>query len=260
MSAEQPTQFTEKYKTLTNTALLAIIANAADYQPVAVETARLELAGRQLNEGQVREANNALERLELQKQEQADKKLKIRNKLKGVWFSVTDVIDPLVTTNPAVDKLIRTVSIALGLLSAYKIYLQYYLIVFILTDKAPITAKDLILYFLPLIMLPAITFLFWRKKKTGWVLLVVYLICAILTTGIMFYHSMQYHNQDIHALDNLFPAISPQTYVGIFIFLGGFLAIACKKDIRSVYRVNYETWIITGVLTILFMVIQNMLL
>jgi len=260
MSSELPNQFAEKYKTLTNTALLAIIANAANYQPVAVETARLELAGRQLNEDQVSEANTALEKLALEKQEQADKKLKIKNKLKGAWFSVTDVIDPLVTTNPAVDKLIRTVSIVLGLLSGYKIYLQYYLIAFILTDKAPITAKDLLLYFLPLIMLPVITFLFWRKKKTGWVLLVVYLICAILTTGIMFYHSMQYHSQDIHALDNLLPSMSLQTYVGIFIFLGGFLAIACKKDIRSVYRVDNATWLITIVLAVMFMVFQNMLL
>ena len=40
--------FTERYKTLSNTDLLKIIDNGADYQPLAVETAYTELENRKL--------------------------------------------------------------------------------------------------------------------------------------------------------------------------------------------------------------------
>ena len=52
--------FLNTYQTYTNTELLRIIANAHDYQPLAVQAARMVIDSRQLSEEELQSAKEAL--------------------------------------------------------------------------------------------------------------------------------------------------------------------------------------------------------
>jgi hypothetical protein len=56
-----PNNFTELYKKLSNAELLEIVADAADYHPLAVETARLEIDKRQLSPDELTAAQDILD-------------------------------------------------------------------------------------------------------------------------------------------------------------------------------------------------------
>ena len=45
--------FVEYYKTISNKELLSFLENAADYQPIAMESAKNEFANRQLSETEI---------------------------------------------------------------------------------------------------------------------------------------------------------------------------------------------------------------
>ena len=69
--------FTEKFKTYSNTDLLKIIESPDDYQPLAVETAKIIFSSRQLSEEDIENAKADLESQRQEKEIQTQKKRKI---------------------------------------------------------------------------------------------------------------------------------------------------------------------------------------
>ena len=52
--------FSEYYKSISDTELLSILDNTDDYQPMAIEAAKVEFSNRQLSDTEIQEARQPL--------------------------------------------------------------------------------------------------------------------------------------------------------------------------------------------------------
>jgi len=87
-------------------------------------------------------------------------------------------------------------------------------------------------------MLPFGTILFWKRKKTGWSLLTIYLTYVAIGAIISFALELNTQPTGISAMDNLFSKTSPLIFVWSLIFNGGILLLICKHNIRNVYGID----------------------
>ena len=64
--------FSEYYKTISNTELLSILDNPDGYQPLAIEAAKKEFSNRQLTDLDIKEAKESLiaKQIQIEKQKQ----------------------------------------------------------------------------------------------------------------------------------------------------------------------------------------------
>jgi len=97
--------FSEFYKSISNTELLSILDNSGDYQPLAVEAAKKEFFMRQLSETEIKEARKPIIAKQIQKEKQREKVKAIaqnggtplvvsfNNEIKGV-IELQDIIKP----------------------------------------------------------------------------------------------------------------------------------------------------------------------
>jgi len=239
-------QFAERYKTFTNAQLIRIIDNQIEYQQLAIEAAENELAQRQLTDEEIEILKIANEVQEHDKQMQNAKKRAFEEKVKDLSFSITDRLNPIRTTTLSTNQVINRISIAFGLLFLFQAFTQIGLIGFILTDSHSKWDFSVVVYLLPVLVLPVATFLFWRQKKYGWILLFIFLIYSVLTTIVSFILDFRSQHSGVEVIDNLFPVTSPATYlVRIFLF-GACLWLICKNNIREVYTINKQTILITA--------------
>ena len=84
---------------------------------------------------------------------------------------------------------------------------------------------SMILYFLPLIIIPTATILFWLRKKIGWILLCIYLSYSVVNTIGLIILTWDVQSSVNSALDSLFPVTSPTIYImtSFIFFLKSFL-------------------------------------
>ena len=166
--------FTARYKTLRNTSLLKIIDNPNDYQPLAVEAAEIELAGRLISEDEFASARaeNAIEIKE--KQAKNAKRTAFENKIKDISSSIIDTIHPIQQTTPSTNRMIAMLCIILGLMSVIEAFREFGFIKFMLFDARALGFIEGVFYLFLLLVLPVAVFLFWRRKKSGWVLFCIY--------------------------------------------------------------------------------------
>lgn len=152
--------FAERYKTYTNTELLRIIDNPGDYQPEAVETAKDIFASRDLSD---KEIETAGKELEAEKQQESDRKEKI-DRIKNKASSILDEANPIRSKIPPEDKIINIVSIILGILYMYQRYKEIGFISYLFSNIRD-WDWDLLLYLLPLIVVPVSIILFYKTEK-----------------------------------------------------------------------------------------------
>jgi len=230
--------FLDKFKNYSNSELFKIIDSQADYQPAAVEAAKSILAGRQLSD---QEIENARAELSVQQQEEElknQKKKEIENKVKEIGNSIIENVNPIQTKEVTADKMILIISIVLGLISIKKNYQEFAMLRFMLSDDRAGWDLSMLLYIFPIILLPLGTVLFWRRKKSGWLLLVIYLTYTAIGAIISIILGWNLHQSGVGSLDNLFPSTSLIVFVWSFVFNGGILWGICKTNIRNVYNVN----------------------
>lgn len=249
-------QFTERYKTFSNTDLLRVIDNQSDYQPKAVEAAKTEIDQRNLSDQEMTEAKNELETERQKKQKQNEKRAEVEQKVKTIGTSIFDTINPIQKSAPSVEKLIRLITIVFGLVTVFKWYNEFGLVKFMLTDDIGGWDLSIIEYFLPLILLPAAVILFWLRKKSGWILMAAYLTYSAISSFGLIVMTWNTEPLGIPALDSLFPQTTPIAQILTTLFFGGTLWVMTKKEIKEHYNINRQTMIaaigIAAVLTILF--------
>lgn len=246
------TDFTEKFKTYSNTELLKIIGNPDSYQPLAVETANSILLSRQLTDQEFAKAKAELE-TQIQEKEAQDKKKKdFGNKVKNIGASVLSTINPIQAETPNTDKIIKIVSIVFGGLFLFQLYKEFGMISFMFTDNSAKWDFSMVLYFLPLIVVPTATVLFFKLKKLGWTLLVIFLTYSAVNSVELFMLTLNMKPSGIPALDNIFPHTSPGTYLLTLVFFVGTLWTICKEEIRAVYAIDKKYMFMTiGIVAIL---------
>jgi len=108
-------------------------------------------------------------------------------------------------------------------------------------------------FLLPLVILPIATYLFWKRKKIGWILLAIFLTYSAIIALIIFFMSLKRETSGFGNFEALFPTVSPISHFLTFVFFSGSLWAISKKEIRAYYNIKNTTLYKVIGTTILFM-------
>lgn len=249
-------QFFEKYRTLSNTELLRIIENQFDYQEGAVEAAKEEIKQRKLTKPELEEAKQKLSIEQQVKRKQFENQIEIMNQLKKIGRSFFDSLNPIQHSAPNSERLIRLITIVFAFFSIYLIYNQFELIIFMLSESLTDWNYGIVVYMVPLILLPTATLLFGFRLKIGWILMYAYLTySAVKAIGLLIL-TWNIEPTELLPIDRLFPRITPTTQILTILFFGGILWGLGKNDILRKFSINRQiilaTVAVSVILTILF--------
>jgi hypothetical protein len=117
-----------------------------------------------------------------QKHLQQEKRAENERKMKSVLTSVIDAINPIQTTAPTAERLIRMITIVFGLITLARWYNEFGFVVYLFTDKSGGWDFSIVEYLFPLILLPLAIILFGFRKKSGWILMAVFLTYSATNT------------------------------------------------------------------------------
>lgn len=242
-------QYTDRYKTLTTNELLRVTENQEDYQPEAVEAALHEMNRRNLTPEEVAIAKIELE-TELQKKHLLqEKRTENKRKLKSWATSVIDAINPIQKTAPGSEKLIRMITILFGLITLARWYSQFGFVAYLFTDDSSGWDFSIVEYLFPLILLPLATILFGLRKKSGWILMAVFLTYAAINAIGSTIITWNIRPDEMLVLESLSPPISPITYIVVTLFCAGTVGVLNKRAIREQYHITLQTAILTMSIT-----------
>jgi hypothetical protein len=238
-------EFNEKFKTYSNTELLRIIDNPDGYQPKAVETAKTIFSDRQLTEEEIKIAKDELEIERQEKLIKEQKKRAVEDKFKNIGKSILDNLNPIQNETPTTEKTIRIISLLFGGLFLFQLYREFGMISFMFTDSSIGWDFSIVLYFLPLVVVPTATVLFYKRKKIGWLLLTMFLTYSAVSAIGLFIFTVNMKPSGFEALDGLFPQTSPTTHIMTFLFFAGTIWVISREKIRTVYKITKQTMILT---------------
>ncbi len=248
--------FSEYYKSISDTELLSILDNPDDYQPLAVEAARVEFSNRQLSDTEIQEARQPLIAKQVQKEIEREKVKAVETKIKAAGHSFIDTINPIQSGIPSTEKTIRLIVIIFGGLFLYQFIKDFKTHLAYVKD-IPRFPFESIIYLLPQILLPVATFAFWKRKTFGWTLLTVFLSFSAVGAMWLLFQSFNWKPSGFGGLDSLFPRPSPTTYIIQLLFLIGTMYVLCKTNIREVFSIDKQkmaaTIGITGLVTFVLM-------
>ena len=237
------TDFTETYKTLTNTELFKIIERKKDYQVLAVEAAQNEINKRNLSAVDIQNSKNEIENEEKKKDIILKNKKDKEEKLNQLGSTFFDTISPLQKGIQTPEKLVRLITIIFTGLSIIQFFLEFGMISFMFTSNSAEWDFSMILYFMPLIIIPLTTILFWKRKKIGWIFLTLFLTCSATSSAGLFLTSLNTDYSIPSIFDDLLPQTIPTDFLFLLLFYAGTLWVICKKDIREIYTINEKSMI-----------------
>ena len=119
------------------------------------------------------------------------------------------------------------------------------MISFMITDSSAGWGFSMVLYFLSLVVFPTATVLFYKTKKSGWLLLTMFLTYSAVSTIGLFILTMNMEPLGIPVLDSIFPQTSPSTHILTFLFFAGMIWAISRENIRKIYVINNYTMILT---------------
>lgn len=251
--------FTQEFKTYSNSDLLKITNNPDDYQPLAVEAAQAILATRQVSGQDFEIAAKDLFVLRQENEARRQKKQQLENKVKNIGTSFLSVVNPVQTEPSSADRTINIVSIVFGVFSLFILYSGFGMLRFIFSGNQASLDLGTDLYLLHFIILPIATISFFERKKMGWVLLSVFLTYSVIDTVGRFILTLKTH-LSVSALANLFPQYSPIMFIWPFLFFGGALWVICKPRIIEIFSINRNALLksigITVILTLIMIYIS----
>lgn len=229
--------FSNTYKTYSVSQLLRILAHAADYQPAAVEAAKAELAARRPSDQEIEDA-----RQELAAEEQQHRTKEESTRLKQELFkqksqTIVDSLDLTHAGEHLPDRLINITSFGLTLFifvalivaltsNPFSFHMAFHSLDGFLFFFA--------LYLLPLIYLGIAVYQFYKRRRTGWVLLTtamafygIFMFAGVISSFFLFYNIFTLY----------FATYSLVNLLKIFFFFG-IVYLVCRKDIRQKFGVT----------------------
>jgi len=237
--------FYERFVNYSNSQLQEILDKSTDYQPLAVEAAKEILENRNLSKEEVQIAREEIDnQVKLNEVKNREKEI-IENKVKDFGKEVINTIHPIQTNVLSVNRTILMVSIVLGILSLSKFYQEFEFIKFMLASSTSEWDASIILYFFPLVILPLGTLLFWIRKKTGWILLTIYLTFMALAAIFRFIYIQTTEPSGFSPLDDLTTNNSILKHLWSLFLNVGLLWVILKENIRKIYIIEKITVIIS---------------
>ena len=169
-------------------------------------------------------------------------------KLKNTGRQVLNTLNPIRDDIPGPDKIINIIAIVFG--ARYMIWLtgKFWFIGALFSERWDFSV---LLFLGPLIWIPAAVVLFYRRKKAGGIMFMVYAVCAAVSAAGTFIMALNKRPSAIPALDNLSPVTSPVVPFLIFAIFAVTAGILTRNDIRAVYSIGKQAAILTIVLTAL---------
>jgi hypothetical protein len=177
-----------------------------------------------------------------------------KRNVKGGSYSQYEIDEATNGKLLAPDQIIKIVSILFAGLFLFQLYKEFGMISFMFTDSKAKWDFSMILYFLPLVLVPVAIILFFKRKRAGWTLLAIFLTYAAVSSVGLFILTLNMEPSGIPALDSLSPQASPATQIFNLLFFAGILWVICKHNIREIYFVDkkymFKTIGISVVLTV----------
>jgi len=235
------TEFTERYKNLSNYELLEILTNSQTFQSLAVETAKKEIESRNLSEAEINKAKLEIECKQQEKQKTAKKRKQKEDNIKETAFTFFDTIAPIQNGIQTPEKIIRLTTLIFGGISIYRIFKEFGMLHYLLTDSTGKWDLSMIEYFFPLIILPLATVLFWKRKKIGWILLSIFLTYSAVNAIGLFLMNLGRQTSEITVFDSIIPTASPITHLITLLFFGATLWLICKANVRDIFQITKKT-------------------
>ncbi len=234
MSMNEINPYSQRFRDLSNSELLEALDRPDDYQPLAVEAARLELDRRNLTEQELLDARSIIQ---AQNDQKATKQQQAENRKDLAATTASSVTRGLLVlrdgpSTPARE--INFISLVLGIAAIYDIYKQAGYISFLLRESGAIRIADY-LPIVPAVVLPISVYLFWRQRRIGWMALCTYLTysaCTVISTAILV-RVWDYQS----GLGGLM--VQPPEVLALqLLFLGGMIVAICRGKIREIFGID----------------------
>jgi len=222
--------FSKRYKSLTITELLTVLEQPEKYKSIAVETAKKELKRRKLTDNELEQAKFEVK---LQKKKDIELKDKWDNKEKTIneyLKPAFDHINPIQQNHHTADRIINLIILILGFMLLYQVYDNYLMFRYIFIDKEQWDLVTLEYLFL-LLFIPITVLLFWKRKKIGWILLLIFSILSAFGSVVGFFSNLGMNT-------TIFQITSPFVYFFSFLFYMAIIFSLSRKDIRKIFSVS----------------------
>ncbi len=243
MHMTNSSDFGEYYKTISNTELLSILENTADYLPIAIEAAKNEFANRQLSETEINDAKHPLLKKQLQKEKQQEKINQIEAKVKSAGTIIIDTLNPIQSGIPTTEKIIRYIILVYGGIFLYQLISNFGMIKASIGDLIQFPFESALFLF-PFIIFPIAILTFWKRKKIGWILFTVFLTSSIVGVLWVLFLTINWKPSS-NGFDGLFPRPSLLNFIIQLVFLGGTQFVICKQTIREIFSISEEKLLMT---------------
>jgi len=229
--------FSQYYKTISNTELLSILDNPEDYQPLAVEAAKEEFTNRQLSDTEIQEARQSL--ITKQTQKEKEKVKAVETTIKAAGHTFIDTINPIQSGIPTTEKTIRFIVIIFGGIFLYQ-FISDFRSNWAYVKDIPRFPFESLIILLPQIFLLIATITFWKRKTLGWTLLTIFITFSAVSAIWLLFEALNWKASDFDGLYNLIPRPSPTAYISQLVFLVGTMYVLCKTNIRKVYSIDKQ--------------------
>jgi hypothetical protein len=228
----------EKYNSYSNFELFWIIENPKDYQPEALDIARKIISSRNLSEDEILSTQKEVEK-------QRSEKL-LKEVGQNIYFeSIKKLIVKILTFYRPTQKdqllgikLIHIISIAFIIISLLYLFKYWNIIIYSIEGRYKYSVLTGILYIFPLLYLAIATFLFFKKKRFGWTLIIIYQTYALLTYLVVFIMLIRNEFFISKQLNTNIPSPSLTTYTSLVLFWTLVLTTTCSKKVRDVFIIT----------------------
>jgi|SRR5882724_8059781 len=225
--------FPDTYKDFSNARLLYILQNEAEYQPLAIEAARNELASRNLSPEETEAAKQEL----IQQKEIDDKKTeKLRafsTKTRDFTQSIAETIRPS-SGAPSAERILKAfciIDIILFLVTSIRNYRSFGFS-FEMAVRGDFGSLVVVI---ASIAEPVALILLWLKKRAGWFIFAIFLLVATLIFIGFTYVEITRERYRFHGL---FPGPSYEYIIFQAAVFAGSCWVIFRKGTRDIFRIS----------------------
>jgi hypothetical protein len=251
--------FAAYFKTITATDLLSILEYPDRYQLQAVEAARKELNARALSEEALQLAMAPIIANKWQQEKQEKKRKVMETTLRNAGHTFIETINPVQNGISSTEKSIRLILVVFMGLFLYSFIIDFKWHRALIGDFQ-LFPSLVIITLLPVLLLPVSLFLFWKRTRTGWILLATYLLFSLSMSLWNLSRTITWKPYGIASLDNTFQRPSPINAFLVVIFFGGMTYALLSKNIRSAFLVESKEMLGAAVISLLMIVISFVVL
>lgn len=247
--------FNKQYKQYSDADLLKIIENATNYQPLAVIAAKKILDGRNLNKAEIEIVKSSIIKEREEKETRKQKIQEFKNRVKSTGTSVLDALNPIQTDQQESETLIKMICGVFGMIFLFHLASHFGTIRYMFSEIEAKWNLDTAFYFLPFIMLPIALFLFYKRKKIGLALLIIFLTYTAVHIFGIYLLTLNRRASGIPAINNtIYPKTQIATQLLTFVFYAGALYRICQADIRKMFNVSLKQILLPIVITVVLSV------